>query len=176
LLRGQSSNVRWLCCWRDVSSIRRPMAVSAASRMEAVGSAIASSCTRTATSGCLSGKIDVPLQPTLTRARQQLQQVPALGLARPAAVQDDQPGGCLGAGQFKEVLPVARDHDGLGLHRVASDVHVIGSHTKHLRDQQHLMARLPQTPGCFNGHVLVHQESHSSRCAVCAATKGSISR
>ena len=96
-------------------------------------------------------------------------------LARPPAVQNDQAGGWLGAGQFKEVLPVARNHDGLGLHRVTPDVHVVSSHTQHLGHQQHLMARLPQAPGCFDGHVLVNQESHSSRCAVCAATSGSIS-
>ena len=80
-----------------------------------------------------------------------------------------------GAGQFKEVLPVAGEHDGLGLHRMVPDVHVIGSDSKYLRDQQHLMACLPQAPGGFDGHVLVNQESHSSRCAVWAATKGSIS-
>ena len=54
-------------------------------------------------------------------------------------------------------------------------IHIIGSHTKHLGDQQHLMSRLLQTPGCFSGHILVHQKPHSSRCAVCAVTSGSIS-
>ena len=85
-----------------------------------------------------------------------MQKVPALRLARPAAIQDDQPGGWLGPGQLKEVLPVACDHDGLGLHRVVPDIHIIGSHSKHIRDQQNLVARLTQTSGYFNGYVLVN--------------------
>jgi len=44
-----------------------------------------------------------------------------------------------------------------------------------LGNQRNSMTRLLKAPSHFNRHVLVNEKSHSSRCAVCAVTSGSIS-
>lgn len=101
--------------------------------------------------------------------------MPAFRPARPAAVQNDQTRFRLAASQLQKVLPIAGDNNGIGAHGVVPDVHVIGAITQNLRHPRYLVTRLMQTAGYFNSDVFINQKSHSSRCAVCAATSGSIS-
>jgi len=99
----------------------------------------------------------------------------ALGLSCPAAVENYESSFRCGACKRKKILPVASDYDGFGTDSVVPDVHIVGAHAQNLGYQRDFVTCLLEAAGHLNGHVLVNQESHSSRCAVCADTSGSIS-
>jgi len=92
--------------------------------------------------GNASRKVDVAGQARFARALKKVQEMPAFGLPRSTAIDDNDTrfGRC--ACQFQEILPVAGHHNGLCSDGMMPDVHIVSSHAQDFRDQRNLMAGL----------------------------------